>query len=66
MLVDLTSGPIAYATHYAFTLLNTFQGLFLLLTICLADKMTREVLLKRLRRNAEPSVTDSTTKSATL
>ncbi|XP_077945845.1 adhesion G-protein coupled receptor F3 isoform X2 [Gasterosteus aculeatus] len=64
MLVDLTTGLMATATHYTFTLLNTFQGLFLLLTTCLADKQTRDVLLKRLRRDA--AVTDSTTKLSQL
>ncbi|XP_045919072.1 adhesion G protein-coupled receptor F5 [Micropterus dolomieu] len=49
MLLDLTSGPVAYAANYAFTLLNAFQGLFILLTTCLGDKLTREALLKRLK-----------------
>ncbi|KAM8916758.1 adhesion G-protein coupled receptor F3 isoform 2-T3 [Spinachia spinachia] len=62
MLVDLTSGPIAFVVHYAFDLLNTFQGFYILLTTCLADKQIREVLLNQIRRNEAASVTDSTTK----
>ncbi|TNN78236.1 Sodium-dependent multivitamin transporter [Liparis tanakae] len=38
MLLDLTSGPIVLMVHYAFNLLNTFQGLFILVTTCLADQ----------------------------
>uniref|UniRef100_A0A3Q3R6E1 Adhesion G protein-coupled receptor F3b n=1 Tax=Monopterus albus TaxID=43700 RepID=A0A3Q3R6E1_MONAL len=38
MALDLTSGNITFAVHYAFTLLNAFQGLFILLTTCLGDK----------------------------
>ncbi|XP_070834685.1 adhesion G-protein coupled receptor F3 [Chaetodon trifascialis] len=39
LLLDLTSGGIAYAANYAFILLNAFQGLFILLTTCLGDKL---------------------------
>uniref|UniRef100_A0A3B4TW64 Adhesion G protein-coupled receptor F3b n=1 Tax=Seriola dumerili TaxID=41447 RepID=A0A3B4TW64_SERDU len=38
MLLDLSSGYIAFAVNYAFTLMNAFQGLFILLTTCLGDK----------------------------
>ncbi|XP_070776680.1 adhesion G-protein coupled receptor F3 [Enoplosus armatus] len=61
MVLDLTSGDMVYAVNYAFTLLNAFQGLFILLTTCLGDKPTREALLKRLKSKA-PSSTDSSTK----
>ncbi|GLD47779.1 adhesion G-protein coupled receptor F3-like protein [Lates japonicus] len=61
-LIDLTYGDLAYAVNYAFTLLNAFQGLFILLTTCLGDKLTREALLKRLRKSAPASISDSTTK----
>ncbi|XP_068436669.1 adhesion G-protein coupled receptor F3 [Clinocottus analis] len=61
MLLDLTSGPIVVVVHYAFNLLNTFQGLFILLTTCLADKMTHEALLKLIKKNAPASTTESTT-----
>ncbi|XP_054470259.1 adhesion G protein-coupled receptor F5 [Anoplopoma fimbria] len=62
MLLDLTSGVIVSMVHYSFNLLNTFQGLFILLTTCLADKMTRDAVLKLLKKHAPASITDSTTK----
>ncbi|KAM9341570.1 adhesion G-protein coupled receptor F3 [Symphorus nematophorus] len=62
MLLDLTAGPMVYAANYAFTLLNAFQGLFILLTTCIGDKLTREALLKRLKQRAPALTTDSTTK----
>ncbi|XP_068577785.1 adhesion G-protein coupled receptor F3 [Cebidichthys violaceus] len=62
MLLDLTSGTIVAIVHYTFTLLNTFQGLFILLTTCLADKLIRDALLKCLKKNAPASTTDSVTK----
>ncbi|XP_035529244.1 adhesion G-protein coupled receptor F3 [Morone saxatilis] len=64
MLIDLTSGNIAYVVNYTFTLLNAFQGLFILLTTCLGDKLTREALLNRLtsKTNTHASTNDSTTK----
>ncbi|KAM6917385.1 adhesion G-protein coupled receptor F3 [Lycodopsis pacificus] len=61
MLLDLTSGTIAIVVHWIFTLLNSLQGLFILLTTCLADKLTRDALLKHLKRNAPASTTDSVT-----
>ncbi|XP_037652131.1 adhesion G protein-coupled receptor F4 [Sebastes umbrosus] len=62
MLIDLTSGPIAIAVNYVFTLLNAFQGLFILLTTCLGDKQTRDALGNRLKKIAQASTTDSTVK----
>ncbi|XP_031703180.1 adhesion G-protein coupled receptor F3 [Anarrhichthys ocellatus] len=61
MLLDLTSGTIVTIVHWTFSLLNSFQGLFILLTTCLADKLTRDALLKHLKRNAPASTTDSVT-----
>ncbi|XP_070698543.1 adhesion G protein-coupled receptor F5 [Pempheris klunzingeri] len=63
MLLDLTYGIMAYIVNYAFTLLNAFQGLFILLTTCLGDKQVCEALLNRLKHNAPSSTTDSSTKS---
>ncbi|KAK1893519.1 Adhesion G-protein coupled receptor F3 [Dissostichus eleginoides] len=63
MLMDLTSGPIAITMNYLFTLLNAFQGLFILLTTCVMDKSIREALGKRLKKNASaPTSSSSTTK----
>ncbi|KAK5887002.1 hypothetical protein CesoFtcFv8_017979 [Champsocephalus esox] len=62
MLMDLTSGPIAITVNYLFTLLNAFQGFFILLTTCVMDKSTREALGKRLKNNASAPTSGSTTK----
>ncbi|XP_059208520.1 adhesion G protein-coupled receptor F4 [Centropristis striata] len=62
MLLDLTMGTLAIVVNYAFTVLNAFQGLFILLATCLGEKTTREALKKRLRKNAPASSTDSTVK----
>ncbi|XP_067336398.1 adhesion G-protein coupled receptor F3 [Channa argus] len=64
MILDLTSGIIAYIVNYAFTVLNSFQGFLILVTTCLGDKMIREALFNRLKKNATVSTTrsESTTK----
>uniref|UniRef100_A0A3B3E1S0 Adhesion G protein-coupled receptor F3b n=1 Tax=Oryzias melastigma TaxID=30732 RepID=A0A3B3E1S0_ORYME len=46
MILDLTSGPVAYAINYIFIILNAFQGFYILLTTCLlinknVNKMTQ-------------------------
>ncbi|XP_039992843.1 adhesion G-protein coupled receptor F3 [Xiphias gladius] len=62
MIFEPLSGVIAYVVNYAFTLLNAFQGLFILLTTCLGDKLTREALRNRLKKNAPASISESSTK----
>ncbi|XP_036981228.1 adhesion G protein-coupled receptor F5 isoform X2 [Acanthopagrus latus] len=62
MLLDLTDGPVAFAVNYIFTLLNGLQGLFILLTTCLGDKLTRDALLSRMKLRAPASITESSTK----
>uniref|UniRef100_A0A3Q1GT22 Adhesion G protein-coupled receptor F5-like n=1 Tax=Acanthochromis polyacanthus TaxID=80966 RepID=A0A3Q1GT22_9TELE len=62
LIVDLTSGPIAYLVNYVFIFMNGFQGLFILLTTCLGDRTTREALLKRFRKKAPASTSDSSVK----
>nr|XP_046268739.1 adhesion G-protein coupled receptor F1 [Scatophagus argus]XP_046268740.1 adhesion G-protein coupled receptor F1 [Scatophagus argus] len=62
MLLDLTDGFLVYAANYIFTLLNAFQGLFILLTTCLGDKLTRDALLSRLKKHTPASFTDSSMK----
>ncbi|XP_034431388.1 adhesion G protein-coupled receptor F5-like [Hippoglossus hippoglossus] len=56
-IVDLSSGIAASLVNYVFILLNSFQGLFILLTTFLGDNLTREALLKHLKKRA--SVGDS-------
>ncbi|XP_029568701.1 adhesion G protein-coupled receptor F4 isoform X2 [Salmo trutta] len=46
LMFDITKGPIAYLVNYAFTLLNAFQGLFILLTAYFGEKPIRVALLK--------------------
>ncbi|XP_076605022.1 adhesion G-protein coupled receptor F3 [Chaetodon auriga] len=57
LLLDLTTGDIALVANYAFILLNGFQGLFILLATCLADKLTRDALLNRLKKSV-PTLTN--------
>ncbi|MED6247826.1 hypothetical protein ATANTOWER_018286, partial [Ataeniobius toweri] len=62
LVLDLTSGPLAYAVHYIFTVANGFQGLFILLTTCFGDRMTREALRKYFNKKAPASsVSESST-----
>ncbi|XP_014828133.1 PREDICTED: adhesion G protein-coupled receptor F5-like [Poecilia mexicana] len=64
LIFDLTSGPAAYAFEYIFTILNGFQGFFILLTTCFGDRMTREALLRYIKKKAPASsVSESTSKS---
>ncbi|XP_063356268.1 adhesion G protein-coupled receptor F5-like [Pelmatolapia mariae] len=60
--LDLTAGAVTLAVNYAFVVLNAFQGLFILLTTCLGDRMTREALLNSFRKKAPPTISESSTK----
>ncbi|KAF0044028.1 hypothetical protein F2P81_003186 [Scophthalmus maximus] len=59
---DLSSGDLASVANYAFSLLNSFQGLFILLTTCLGDTQTREALLNRFQKKVDSSISESSTK----
>ncbi|XP_062326102.1 adhesion G protein-coupled receptor F4 isoform X3 [Osmerus eperlanus] len=59
LTIDLTKGPLAYFVNYAFTLLNGFQGFFILLATYAADKAIREALLKRLGWSRSQSTTSA-------
>ncbi|XP_070091862.1 adhesion G-protein coupled receptor F3 isoform X1 [Equus przewalskii] len=48
---------VSIVPHYIFTVLNTFQGVFILLFGCLVDKKVQEALLKRFCRSQAPSST---------
>lgn len=65
LVLDLTEGPVAYAVSYIFTLLNGLQGLFILLTTCFGDRMTREALRNYFKKKSNApttSVSSSTLK----
>ncbi|XP_029973496.1 adhesion G protein-coupled receptor F5 [Salarias fasciatus] len=50
MSLDITSGTVTFVIHYVFVLLNSSQGFFLLLTTCFWDQMSREALMRRLKK----------------
>ncbi|XP_040352185.1 adhesion G-protein coupled receptor F3 isoform X2 [Herpailurus yagouaroundi] len=50
---------VSTVPHYIFTVLNTTQGVFILLFGCLMDKKVREALLKRFCRSQSPNSTIS-------
>lgn len=62
LIVDLTSGTIALLVNYVFIFMNAFQGLFILLTTCVGDRTTRDALLKRFKKKAPASISDSNIK----
>ncbi|KAL2082405.1 hypothetical protein ACEWY4_022223 [Coilia grayii] len=45
-VTDLTDGPLWMIINYAFTITNTFQGFFILLTGCIGERKVREEFLK--------------------
>uniref|UniRef100_A0A8C7AVF9 Adhesion G protein-coupled receptor F3 n=1 Tax=Neovison vison TaxID=452646 RepID=A0A8C7AVF9_NEOVI len=50
---------VSIVPHYIFTILNTTQGVFILLFGCLMDKKIREALLQRFSRTPPPKSTIS-------
>ncbi|XP_055981944.1 adhesion G-protein coupled receptor F3 [Sorex fumeus] len=56
---------VSAVPHYVFTILNTSQGVFILLFGCLMDKKVQEALLKRFCRSLVPSSTISLATSET-
>ncbi|XP_037668932.1 adhesion G-protein coupled receptor F3 isoform X2 [Choloepus didactylus] len=46
---------VSVVPHYVFTILNSSQGVFILLFGCLTDKKVREALLRRFRRTLPPN-----------
>ncbi|XP_056152304.1 adhesion G protein-coupled receptor F5 [Lampris incognitus] len=62
LAVDLAYGPITLVIHYAFILLNSFQGFFILLTTCIWDKTVRDALILQVTAKY-PSLQSETTSS---
>ncbi|XP_051723475.1 adhesion G protein-coupled receptor F5-like isoform X2 [Ctenopharyngodon idella] len=47
--LDLTLKPWAQVVNYTFTVLNSLQGFFILLTNCIGEKKVRDALVKRFK-----------------
>ncbi|XP_064809314.1 adhesion G-protein coupled receptor F1 [Oncorhynchus masou masou] len=67
LMFDITKGPIAYLVNYAFTLLNAFQGLFILLTAYFGEKPIRVALLKYFNlKQVQSAVSESSKLASTM
>nr|XP_055027963.1 adhesion G-protein coupled receptor F3-like isoform X2 [Misgurnus anguillicaudatus] len=65
--LDLTQKPYAQIVNYAFTILNSLQGFFILLSNCFGEKKVREALLKRFRaKKSVNSKSEHSSKSTSL
>ncbi|XP_073725280.1 adhesion G protein-coupled receptor F4 [Misgurnus anguillicaudatus] len=65
--LDLTQKPYAQIVNYAFTILNSLQGFFILLSNCFGEKKVREALLKRFRaKKSVNSKSEHSTKDTSL
>ncbi|XP_065110654.1 adhesion G-protein coupled receptor F1-like isoform X2 [Paramisgurnus dabryanus] len=65
--LDLTQKPYAQIVNYAFTILNSLQGFFILFSNCFGEKKVREALLKRFRAKKSVNFTsESSTKVTSL
>ncbi|TRY83530.1 hypothetical protein DNTS_016245 [Danionella cerebrum] len=49
LTIDLTTKPLAQIINYSFTILNSLQGFFILLTNYIGEKRVRDALLKRFK-----------------
>ncbi|XP_030212250.1 adhesion G-protein coupled receptor F3 isoform X3 [Gadus morhua] len=58
--LDLAEGLAASAAYYIFSICNSFQGLFILLTASVGEKMVRDALRKRFSATRRPSSTKET------
>ncbi|XP_077094891.1 adhesion G protein-coupled receptor F5 [Siphateles boraxobius] len=65
MDLDLTETPWAQIVNYTFTVLNSLQGFFILLTNCVGEKKVRDALRKRFRgsKQSAHSKSESSTKA---
>ncbi|XP_069371286.1 adhesion G protein-coupled receptor F4 [Paralichthys olivaceus] len=58
----LTEGQLGHTiARYSFTILNAFQGFFVMLTGCFAERKVREELLNRMFKGKHDSLKNSTT-----
>ncbi|KAK7152587.1 hypothetical protein R3I93_010723 [Phoxinus phoxinus] len=65
MELDLTDYPLPQIVNYTFTILNSLQGFFILLTNCVGEKKVRDALRKRFRgsKQSAHSKSESSTKA---
>ncbi|CAL8297571.1 unnamed protein product [Arctogadus glacialis] len=60
LVLDLADGLAASAVFYIFSVCNSFQGLFILLTVSVGEKMVRDALRKLFFATRRPSSTKET------
>ncbi|XP_059907415.1 adhesion G protein-coupled receptor F4-like [Gadus macrocephalus] len=60
LVLDLADGLAASAVFYIFSVCNSFQGLFILLTVSVGEKMVRDALRKNVFATRRPSSTKET------
>ncbi|KAG1926891.1 adhesion G protein-coupled receptor F4 [Pimephales promelas] len=65
MHLDLTQRPWAQIVNYTFTILNSLQGFFILLTNCVGEKKVRDALRKRFRGSKHTQSAHSKSESST-
>ncbi|KAM8831668.1 adhesion G-protein coupled receptor F3 isoform 2-T4 [Spinachia spinachia] len=53
LLLLKTENPLYPVANYSFTILNSFQGLFLLLTGCFAEKKVRDEMMKLIKAKSK-------------
>ncbi|XP_048831317.1 adhesion G-protein coupled receptor F3 [Brienomyrus brachyistius] len=67
LVLDLTEGFWAYFVNYAFTIINSLQGLLILLTGCFGEKKVRDALLQRFTSSTtNPSKNENSTKGSSF
>ncbi|XP_048046411.1 adhesion G-protein coupled receptor F1 [Megalobrama amblycephala] len=63
MNLDLTQKPWAQVVNYTFTVLNSLQGFFILLTNCVGEKKVRDALVKRFKGSKQSTHSKSESSS---
>ncbi|XP_072554899.1 adhesion G-protein coupled receptor F1 isoform X2 [Paramormyrops kingsleyae] len=67
LVFDLTEGFWAYFVNYAFTIINSLQGVLILLTGCFGEKKVRDALLQRfISPTTNPSKNENSTKGSSI
>ncbi|XP_018611203.2 adhesion G-protein coupled receptor F1 [Scleropages formosus] len=67
LTIDLTEGPLAFFINYAFIIVNSFQGVLILITGCFGEKKVRDALLKYfISTPPKPTKNESSTKVVSI